>query len=373
MGIGDLFKAWKNKRLRDKVAEPEAMLTPETREPQRLREKPDPDKILKTALTMPQRQATAYILEHISPESARTPEESEALSVLRSEILFEERQHRIRAFDPHTVRCTAEPAELSSLEKSFLRYMDKKDVENPDVPAYWVYEYAVDFAETMTKLLRHGYLCIGDDAHALQFLTVPMLRDILGIYGCRKTGKKEDLIERIRQELPLEDIKEKFHLPEKYLLTQNGEMLLACFPKSATKDLDFEDECLNLIAQKDFEGAYKSVCRNELRKIIPSGMGLDWNENMKKGLSAFQRDLYIAFFDQDVSHELSALLKPYETQLKAISVFANMTGMAGIKAVLIFDRITETENIHAFAMQAIQKFILEMMDQVQKHSIRQLG
>lgn len=292
-------------------------------------------------LNMSQQEATNEILKKYSFDDVPV-EDMDDISRQRSEALAQERERRIARFDPYSVKVVVNKNEpLNSIEKNFMKQMAGEPIKNPHVNAYWTYEYSLNFEKTMTKLISNGYLEIGGLQTCLETLTVLQLKDILSRFNLLKTGKKADLIERINNEVSHYDLEECLKkTPRIYVLTEKGSNALNNLPNSATKDTEFEDECLRLLAAGDVNGAYKLVCKNENEKIIPRGLGVNWQDQENCGLSDKRIALLTEFLDSDVSAILPAEYYDYAFLFKCCCVLGVMLGIQASETVKTFIRVT---------------------------------
>ena len=292
-------------------------------------------------LNMSQQEATDRIMEEFSFDDVPI-EDMDDISHQRSDALAAEREQRIAVFDPYSVKAVINKDEpLSSVEKNFLKQIAGEPIKNPHVNAYWTYEYSLDFAKTMTKLISNGYLKIGDLENCLETLTVQQLKDILSRFNLVKTGKKSELLERVKTEISHNDLNECLkNIPRIYVLTEKGKNALNNLPESATKDTELEDKCLELIVAGDVNGAYKLICHNENEKIISRGLGVDWQKEENRGLSDNKIALFTKFLESDVYAILPDEYHSYEFVFKCCCVLGVMLGIQSLETVKIFIRVT---------------------------------
>lgn len=133
--------------------------------------------------------------------------------------------------------------EITSVEISFLKYIDGADYSEFVMPIYWYAEYNLDFDYTVSRLINLGYL--------------------------------------------------QFQNPY-FKTTKSGKLLLKTrYQKSITKDIDFEDECLKYILESDLNKAYRVVAKREMNKNIPRGIGVSWESEYENGLEERQLMYYL--------------------------------------------------------------------------------
>lgn len=186
---------------------------------------------------------------------------------------------------------------LTSLEITFLDYINGKGIDNVKLPILWTIEYQIDFKYLVSKLLNNGYLQISSFPN-IDKLKVTELKEILKHFNLKVSGKKADLVNRIKNEVGSKELEQylsnaPFNNSLKYYsVTEKGRALTKNHPYSVTKDIDFEDKCLELINQSKFNEAYRLVCKWEMKKLIPRGLGIDWKQEYSKGLSKERIDTY---------------------------------------------------------------------------------
>ncbi|MBQ7296449.1 MAG: SAP domain-containing protein [Clostridia bacterium] len=307
--------------------------------------------------------STNRIIEETDFSKATSIDELNQLSMLRSDKLYEDRQKRIASFDPYeAIKLNIPPKPLDSVKKNFLKQIAGQPIDNPNVWGYWTYEYSLDFSKVMTELLSMHYLSVVGKDKILPKLTTPELKRILSDFNLKVSGKKADLLNRIETNIDPYDLEEYFSEDAKfYYLTERGEEALQNLSDSATKDTDFEDECLNLIINGDVNSAYKHICKHEMKKVIPRGLGIDWSEELNNGLSDYQISEYTHFLEADI--ELPDELLEFEIQFKACCILCIMLGMQALKISKTFRRITGAYNISNGVLNSnLQKYQFELLD-----------
>lgn len=232
--------------------------------------------------------------------------------------------------DTSNVNCNF-PA-LSSVEKSFLQYIADKEILNMPIAAYWTYTYNINYETTITKLIKQGYITIKDVIDNLSCLKVSELKEILSKANLSKSGKKQDLINRIEKNLSKKQLQEYITIERPiFYLTDKGKEILKDFPKSATKDIDFENQCLYYIEKGDFNTAYKLICKWEMEKTMWRGLNVDWSKEYQTGLSPSAFSKYQTFFNLDNKN----------LKIKSAFILANMLGVGYDKQTLLAKRVAD--------------------------------
>ncbi|MEG1620242.1 MAG: hypothetical protein RR335_11910, partial [Eubacterium sp.] len=92
-----------------------------------------------------------------------------------------------------------------------------------EFPGKWFYGHGIaDVLYYLAKLKDQGYLVTGNIRKTLEMQKIPDLKHFLGQYCIETSGKKEDLVIRILNEIPTEAI-EKYFNKKYYALTEKGE------------------------------------------------------------------------------------------------------------------------------------------------------
>lgn len=207
---------------------------------------------------------------------------------------FKHHEKTYKNFNPETDLVDTDNKPLTSVEISFLDYINNAEVDNLQLPVYWTYEYNINYKYLISKFINNGYLEVITYRSDLNKLKVEELKGILKYFKLKVSGKKSELIERINLNLSIDQLKTYFGEIGKryYSVTKKGLELTKNQPKSITKNLDYEDKCLKFISENNFYNAYKAVCEYELSKKSPRGLGIDWNVELQKGLSSSKIDFY---------------------------------------------------------------------------------
>lgn len=302
-------------------------------------------------------------LREITPsfynEEIERAKEQEARAT--SDRYWEEWEQELSLFDPYKIEAfDDEDLSFTSVELNFLKYMNKKNVIDPAVAQYWRIEYRIDFKALMTEFITHRYLRISSPYDVLPKLKVDELRKILEEQGLEKKGTKAVLIERIKDSLP-EDAISHLQPNDKafYVLTEKGIHATEDLKTSATKDIDMEDFCINEILNGNFDEAYRRICEWEASKLIFRGVGIDWNHELKYGLSKTKAVTYRNFFEADLD-ELPDALKYHENIFKACVILGDILGVSIDKTYSLFRRLSDTEEEKYIIIEQLQNYSLNL-------------
>ncbi len=251
------------------------------------------------------------------------------------------RQNDHHNFNPLVEVKKTDNKPLTSLEISFLDYISSKNVSKLTLPAYWHTDYNIDSEYLISKLLKNGYITITSSVDDLTRLKVQELRQILKLHSLKTTGKKEELIERINNSLSENQLVSSLSWNEDkfYTLTSQGIKLVNSNPRSITKDIKFENDCLSHISNKEFNNAYLLICDFEITKKTPRGLGINWADEKIMGLSRKKEHVY--------KHLMSKMIAdiPIECSLNLVSSFilCNMLGKNYLDTSILFNRLTNNQ------------------------------
>ena len=106
---------------------------------------------------------------------------------------------------------------LSPEEHKLLNKINKQPFPGSYLPGYFTYEYQMDFSYTLNKLLYLGYLKLVPQSQFMSKLTCADLRSLLDRYGLPTKGKKDDLIDRVYENISANDIDVLY--PTSYFIT----------------------------------------------------------------------------------------------------------------------------------------------------------
>lgn len=140
---------------------------------------------------------------------------------------------------------------LDEIEKKFLKKISNQQVDKLNFPAYWTYEYHVNYKELITKLIENGYIKISSANDDVSFLTVEQLKSVLKILHLPTSGKKQELIARISNQAGTENaLKELDLYVERFVLTDIGREAVKSIPKPIVKEITYEGLLLEAEKQR---------------------------------------------------------------------------------------------------------------------------
>lgn len=312
--------------------------------------------------------------KEVSPYSSFKPDYNKSIDEIsadaqkHSEAMYELHQKRFSGFDPFNLdNSLVDDTPLTSVEKSFLKYMDGNNVINPYIPGYWTYEYNINYKKLLTIFLAKEYLKISSGTETLKFLTVEELKEILRKSNLKVSGKKNELIDRIKENIEVSVLETMISKSScKYILTPSGKNLTAGITASATKNIELEDKCLQLILISEFNAAYSEICNNELSKNISRGI-MNWQYESVHGLSQNQINCFKNLMSNQRIDFPDEISNEHNSDAKACVILGYMLGVAVDKIYTMFCRVTEKTYNKTIVIPFLQELQFSIMDDIQSN------
>jgi len=111
------------------------------------------------------------------------------------------------------------PHEILALHYAHTYHVDGKN----NYQSFWWYRYGVrNVSVILSSLTERGFLQAGGLHAALNMQKVSELKDLLKSHGLKQVGNKSDLVVRIAEEIPEDDIAQQYKR-RTYSLTESGE------------------------------------------------------------------------------------------------------------------------------------------------------
>lgn len=87
--------------------------------------------------------------------------------------------------------------QLSNIEISFLKLLEGKRANDSSVLGWWCAFNNIDGPKIINKLCKNNYLTLADYRFNVRKATIPILKEFLKKHGLSVKGKKDDLVNRI--------------------------------------------------------------------------------------------------------------------------------------------------------------------------------
>lgn len=169
------------------------------------------------------------------------------------------------------------PAQILLLE-----YCSKGTYPGPQngYPGFWWFEYGIrDVGSALKNLEKEGFIVLAPAADSLKCLTIPQLKELLETHGQSGSGKKADLIERVKETVSEESLTDAGVQP-KYILTELGKAELEenayvpymhNIPSKTTEDprseLSFNIWSINKLLGSEDKSNWKTIVDDQEQKI----------------------------------------------------------------------------------------------------------
>jgi len=107
-----------------------------------------------------------------------------------------------------------------------LSYAPKFYVGPNNFQGFWWFKFGVrDVNKYLRSLCERSYLTVGTVRDALENEKATALKEVLKVHGLKVSGKKADLVQRLVDEVPEEELNQHFH-KKPYVLTEKGNNVL---------------------------------------------------------------------------------------------------------------------------------------------------
>ncbi len=246
--------------------------------------------------------------KYYQPDSYYTDIVAEGTAFERKAVSFEDRKK------------TAIPSNkgLYPAEIMLLEYCSKGNYPRPKngYPGFWWFEYGIhDVGAVLKSLEDRGYIVFASAKESVKGFTVPQLKELLSAQGQPTTGKKAELVARISDTVPEDDLIAA-GVQVKYDLTELGQQELSenayvpymhSAPNKTTEDdrfgLTFNVWSINQLLGVGDKSGWKVVVEDQERKM---------NKETSDRNGAFMKDL------KKIDPEEYKVLKTEDQQIAAV-------------------------------------------------------
>jgi hypothetical protein len=95
--------------------------------------------------------------------------------------------------------------QLSDAEIQYLRLLEGKRADDPSVLGWWCAFHRFDGPKAIDRLCKNNFLTVADYKFRVRKSTTPILKEFLKKHGLSAKGKKNDLVNRIVENIPEAD------------------------------------------------------------------------------------------------------------------------------------------------------------------------
>lgn len=218
--------------------------------------------------------------------------------------------------DPFTL-----PASVDLFKEWHIKLLRKLDNHPKKEKFSGIITQELDIPNFIPSLEKFGLITTVPYTDSLSLLTMDNLKQILRDHALKVSGKKQDLINRIIDNLDEHSIKNSNAYSDFYKLTAKGQKLVSdSYARFEAERIDFFKNALIQIMNFNFNDAYRMICKRNAEMPVPPGIGCDWADWYYSGLSKNQAQNYI--------HQLK---NSDDSLATAIAIYSNMSGEANYK------------------------------------------
>lgn len=216
-------------------------------------------------------------------------------------------------------------------------------------PRYFLEQYGRNYKQDIESYLSSGLIRFATEIEALEYLTIPELKDILRAHGLKLGGKKSVLIQRIKDNLdtitlPQINIKRYIVSPEAQMLIERYDLYIAAeYLNYTVAELYYAEQRLKN------EGSHFST--NDTLFLIEANHSISHIKN--KDWSSLAESFHLLSFYQraagDVKSSLRNLIKYY---------YLCISGLANHNQVEIYDLLALPASIRQDSDSLIQQSVI---------------
>lgn len=237
---------------------------------------------------------------------------------------------------------TTNSATILSTDIFFLKYLDGRTLEHPDIAQYWYYDYSLNYSDEIKKLISTGLLTVTNIN--LEKLKVDDLKNILRHFGLPLSGKKDALQKRILENVSLDALSSFLGNSTHYFcITDNGSELIKTVHESATFNLELENEAISLIMENNYTAAYGLIWKLKSQNPANKNLSPEYPQYRDAEFHSIM-DSHTFFYTLESDREL-------ENKIRAAIIFCRMYGLGQDNIKKIIKRIY-IENGHEFTNDA---------------------
>lgn len=275
------------------------------------------------------------IVEHLMAAfRPKTQEELEYLTHGRSELFHNFHEQRVKRYDFYNMDTIKNTEDLTSLEKSFLHYITGLNALDLGIPAYWTFDYGIDYKYTIDMLFSNGYIDFFNYNNNFNKYTLVELKDLLRYFNLKVSGNKEVLINRIIENISEDVLESYFENSNKLFicLTDKGRKALNGYVDSATKDISYENIILTCIENRRFQEAQKFI--NKYQNKLPRPHGEEEYHSFK--LPEHTLEAYNQLLDKSTQNN-------DEITIRYIIIFCHLTGLGIRNCKKLLNRLIQNK------------------------------
>jgi len=164
------------------------------------------------------------------------------------------------------------PHEILVLDYAHTFYINENKFQN-----FWWDGYGVrDVKAVLLSLLKRGFIKVGDISDTLSSQTAAIVKDVLKTYGIKTSGKKDEIVKRVLDNIPENEL-DKIFPKRVYALTDSGKTALqdesyVSYIHRNVNSLPFDIWSLNLIMYDGVDMPINDKILAEINKLCAKSL-----------------------------------------------------------------------------------------------------
>lgn len=196
-----------------------------------------------------------------------------------------------------------------------------------EIPKYWN-EYIHNIDLFIESMIKNNLLKISTPKDNIKYLKVSELKVLLDKKSLDKKGKKNILVERVKNNYSDKELESVINVDKKYLLTTEGEEIVNSYTLNQDKLYNnLIVEVFDLIKELQINKAYIKIATYENNQIFKRGIGIDWSKEARIGICKEQKDIY----------EEILRLESNNLNLAAMAICGDLLGLNPIKTAKLYE------------------------------------
>lgn len=224
------------------------------------------------------------------------------------------------------------PNSTSDFKEWHYRALRKLRNRPVNVPFSGKISIEVNYDEFTSLVQKLGLVTLTGYKKGLEAKKNEELKQILRTYGFPVSGKKEDLIKRIIENINETDVRNSGYYSDVYMLTAEGENLIAnSYAKLESENLNFFKTAVDLILQGQLDDAFRIICKKKAEEPYPTTTGFGLENNNTEYPSLGNNSLWTKWYYEGLNGKTRTI---YRKQLKeskdklveAATIYSKMYG-----------------------------------------------
>lgn len=196
--------------------------------------------------------------------------------------------------------------------------------------------------EASIKRLKANDLLNDSNLINVSNMTLPELKSILKENGFKVSGKREDVLNRVIENI---DIDKLNIVKRKLYITVKGYTYLELFRERLEQDrLSIFKKLFELCKSNKIEEFYKEICKYKLSMFDSPGINTDWEKYLKNGIPLIEKNI-ITNISDDIPEDIRVCT--ITAYLAGLSIFSVSSLYQKIYDINMEDMTTAMHNLHS--------------------------